>query len=39
LSRGSRKLYFVADWIDEKCDLTLDDIAEKLGKSAVQVIP
>jgi len=34
--RGSRKLYFVADWIDEVCDLTLDAIAEKLGQRAVQ---
>jgi len=34
--RGSRKLYFVADWVDEVCDLTLDAIAEKLGQRAVQ---
>lgn len=22
--RGSRNLYYVADWIDEHCDLTLE---------------
>ena len=25
LIRGSRKLYYVADWIDEYCDLTLEE--------------
>jgi hypothetical protein len=28
---GSRKLYFVADWIDEFCDLTLDQIIRRLN--------
>jgi len=27
---GSEKLYYVADWEDEFCDLTLDDIVDKL---------
>ena len=27
---GTRKLYFVGDWIDEYCDLTLDQIADVL---------
>lgn len=28
--KGSRKLYYVADWIDEYCDLTLDKMLETL---------
>lgn len=32
---GSRRLYFVADWIDEYCDLTLDKIVQKLGEEAL----
>lgn len=35
---GSRKLYFVGDWIDEQCDLTLDKVAELIGKDAVQTL-
>lgn len=31
--KDSRNLYFVADWKDELCNLTLKDIADKLGKS------
>jgi len=30
--RGSRKLYFVGDWKDEQCDLTLQEIVDKLGE-------
>ena len=33
--RGSRKLYYIADWVDEYCDLTLDHIADLLGKQAI----
>ena len=29
---GSRKLYYIADWIDELCDLTLEQVVEKIGK-------
>lgn len=29
--RGSRKLYFVGDWKDEMCDLTLQQVVDKLG--------
>ena len=32
---GSRKLYYVGDWKDEFCDLTLDEIADQLGQEAV----
>ncbi len=32
---GSRKLYFIGDWIDEYCDLTLDKIADTLGQNAI----
>lgn len=28
----SRRLYFIGDWKDEFCDLTFDDLVEKLGK-------
>jgi hypothetical protein len=34
--RGSRKLYYIADWVDEYCDLTLDHIADLLGKPAIE---
>lgn len=33
LLRGSSNLYFVGDWIDEYCDLTLDKITQKVGKN------
>lgn len=29
LINHSMKLYYIADWVDEKCDLTLDKIAEQ----------
>lgn len=31
LISGSNKLYYVADWIDEYCDLTLDKFVDTLG--------
>jgi hypothetical protein len=31
LIAGSRKLYYLGDWKDELCDLTLDQIADRLG--------
>jgi len=30
--RGSRKLYFVGDWVDEECNLTFQQIIDKLGR-------
>jgi len=33
--RGSRKLYYIGDWIDEYCDLTLEDFIDKYGKTAI----
>jgi len=36
--RGSRKLYFVGDWVDEMCDLTLEQIVDVLGAGAVREI-
>lgn len=33
LLKGSDKLYFVGDWIDEYCDLTLDKIVETIGEA------
>lgn len=29
---GRRQLYYVGDWVDEYCDLTLDGIADVLGR-------
>jgi len=34
---GSNKLYYVADWVDEYCDLTFDKIVEKLGEEAIKI--
>ena len=33
--RGSRKLYYIGDWVDEFCDLTLEDFIDKYGKTAI----
>lgn len=30
---GSTKLYYIGDWVDEYCDLTWDQIVEKIGSS------
>jgi hypothetical protein len=38
LMSGSRNLYFVGDWIDEKCDLTLEQIVDQLGPSVVKEV-
>lgn len=32
---NSRKLYYIGDWKDEYCDLTLDDFFDKFGKEAI----
>jgi hypothetical protein len=39
LMEGSRKLYFVGDWVDEQCDLTLEQIVDLLGVDVVKDIP
>lgn len=31
--KGSNKLYFIADWIDEFCDLTLQEVVGKLKEA------
>ena len=36
LINGSSKLYFIADWVDEKCDLTFDKMTEIVGKEIVE---
>ncbi|OPZ34091.1 MAG: hypothetical protein BWY99_02663 [Synergistetes bacterium ADurb.BinA166] len=36
LMRGKRVLYFVGDWVDELCDLTLDQLAERVGQESIQ---
>lgn len=33
--QGRRLLYFVGDWIDEHCDLTLDKVADVLGRQVL----
>jgi hypothetical protein len=38
VTQGSRKLYYVADWVDEYCDLTLDKVLEVLSKDTVDVL-
>ena len=32
----SDKLYYIDSWVDELCDLTIETIADKLGKEAVK---
>jgi hypothetical protein len=32
---GRRRLYFVADWVDEFCDLTFDQVADALGENNI----
>lgn len=32
LIKGSRKLYYICDWIDEYCDLTLESLIDKIGE-------
>jgi hypothetical protein len=34
--QGRRRLYHVGDWKDEFCDLTLDQIADLVGKDHIQ---
>lgn len=38
IMKGRRLLYFVGDWVDEFCDLTLDQFADVMGREAVQNI-
>lgn len=35
LMEGRRVLYYVGDWVDEHCDLTLDKLADTMGAGAV----
>ena len=35
--KGSRKLYHVASWKDEYCDLTFSDLVDKFGKKALKL--
>lgn len=35
---GSRKLYFIGDWIDEHCDLTLNEVIKHLGESHIKEV-
>jgi hypothetical protein len=38
LMKDRRVLYFVGDWVDEVCDLTLDQLADKIGKDAIKTL-
>ena len=35
--KNSRKLYYVADWKDEYCDLTLDEMFKILGEKVLKI--
>lgn len=35
LIEGRRRLYVVGDWVDEICDLTMDQIADSIGNDAI----
>lgn len=35
---GRRQLYFVGEWVDEYCDLSLDQIADVLGRRGERVL-
>lgn len=35
--KDSRRLYYVADWIDDYCDLTLDTVIETLGEEVSEI--
>jgi len=37
--KGSRRLYFIGDWIDDYCDLTLDEVAELVPVSELTEDP
>lgn len=33
----SRKLYYIGDWKDEYCDLTLEDMFTSLGEKVLEI--
>lgn len=35
--KNSRKLYFIADWKDDYCDLTLEDMFKELGGKVLEI--
>lgn len=37
--KGSRRLYYVADWEDDYCNLTLDQLAEKVEVGEIPIDP
>jgi len=34
--KNSKKLYYIGDWVDEYCDLTLEAFIDKYGKAAMK---
>jgi hypothetical protein len=36
--RGSRKLYFIGDWVDEYCDLTLEKFLETISQEKAKTL-
>lgn len=35
--KNSKRLYYVADWIDDYCDLTLENMFETLGEKTLEI--
>jgi hypothetical protein len=35
--KNSRKLYYIADWVDEYCDLTLEEMFKELGSKVGEI--
>jgi len=33
--KGSRKLYYIGDWVDDYCDLTLENFIDEFGEKAI----
>jgi len=36
--QNSNRLYYIGDWVDDYCDLTLDTIIKKIGKTKKSII-
>ena len=35
LIKGSSKLYYIGDWVDDYCDLTLDKLIDEVGEDGI----
>jgi len=36
--KGTTNLYYIGDWIDDYCDLTLDEIIKEIGEDSVKTL-